>query len=276
MKSIEQQIKNAAPVRAGRLLLGALGTLVLLTACGGTETPKGLDAAGKATGVESGTKYIRSNKEDSKGGVYAVISQAPLPEAGTPLGTIIGDKNGTVTVVPEQDEITVLQLVNEVRATNTINGKAVSVFGCNNVRRGLPSLRYSGLASYAAEGHANYLTHNAIDLSNKNELHDQLNPQSEYYTGRTPGARFVEGRDKTMLESTHENGEIVFGGSEDPITTVKEWLASKGHCEEIFNPRFTHFGAGKSENPDNDQNEQDSTGRYYLETAWVVNFAVYK
>lgn len=268
MKSIEQKINNAAPVRAGRLLLGALGTLVLLTACGGTDTPDAI----KGADAESGTTTYVATKKTMSGGTYAIMSNA-LPKAGTPLGTIIGDKNGTVTVVPEQDEITVLEMINEVRATNTINGKAVESFACT-ARRNLPPLRYSGLASYAAEGHANYLTHNAVSLNspNQTELHDQLNTKSEYYTGTEMNERLDVGANETALKPADYRGEIVGAGQSSARAVVYGWLNSEGHCKEIFKPVYTHFGVGKAENPNNDQSTPDSTGRFNLKTAWVVNF----
>lgn len=268
MKSIEQKINNAAPVRAGRLLLGALGTLVLLTACGGTDTPDAI----KGADAESGTTTYVATKKTMSGGTYAIMSNA-LPKAGTPLGTIIGDKNGTVTVVPEQDEITVLEMINEVRATNTINGKAVKSFACT-ARRNLPPLRYSGLASFTAEGHANYLTHNAVSLNSPNntELHEQWNTKSEYYTGTKMEERLSVGASETALKSAVDRGEIVGAGQSSARAVVYDWLNSESHCEEIFKPVYTHFGVGKVENPNNDQSTPDSTGRFNLKTAWVVNF----
>lgn len=267
MKSIEQKINNAAPVRAGRLLLGALGTLVLLTACGGPDTPDAI----KGADAESGTTTYVATKKTMSGGTYAIMSNA-LPKAGTPLGTIIGDKNGTVTVVPEQDEITVLEMINEVRATNTVNGKAVSNFACSNARRNLPPLKYSGLASFAAKGHADYLTHNAVAFS---ELHDQLNQQSEYYTGTEMVERFDVSASETALKNTRYKGEIVGAGQATARSVVYGWLNSEGHCKAIFDPEFTHFGARKSENPSNNQSAPDGNNRYNFATAWVVNFATY-
>lgn len=270
MKLIKQQIKNAAPVRAGRLLLGALGTLVLLTACG-TETTNELNN----TLRKAGDTILVSGSSGNTS-----YTTAALPSVSMAVGTFanMSDQNTKITVDVTEVDLQILKLINEVRTENTLDGAPLDKKVSCKIKT-LPGLSYSGVAAYAAKGHAQYLVNTPVRLNNSNpedsELHKQVIP-NKFRTGEGLVERLNDSSEKNKLDMTRVFGEIVAVGNATPKIIVQQWLESQSHCERIFDDEFTHFGASKARNEENNSNKPNNDGRLNFPESWVVDFVTYK
>jgi uncharacterized protein YkwD len=92
--------------------------------------------------------------------------------------------------------------------------------------RGLPGLRESARLNRSAQGWTNVMvTHR--DFSH--------------------GADFAA-RISAVGFDWSNVGENIATGYSRPVTVVKAWMASKGHCQNILNPQYRYVGTGVSDN----------------------------
>ena len=160
-----------------------------------------------------------------------------IPAVGAPVGSGDGTKTGTVYVSPNQQEVELLQLVNEVRTKGTINGVNVTAGSCVASFTPLNPLRYDGLLAFAARKHAEY------EVNVGDEGHIETFTNSPYFYGTNPSNRAQRAYLQLAGLTVTGAGEVS-GSYASAADMVRGWVDDEPHCKILMDPLNTVMGSG--------------------------------
>lgn len=123
----------------------------------------------------------------------------------------------------------VLQLVNEVRRSGTINGNAAG--GCVQGAPNLKALKEDSALKVAATGHARYTAEVGF------EGHIQSQSQAPSFTGRE-----LTDRVSASKSATISYAEVVAVGQRSAQEAVQAWVNSPTHCQALMRQFDTQAG----------------------------------
>lgn len=134
-----------------------------------------------------------------------------------------------------------LKLINEVRTTGKINGIDATSGTCVDGKfTPLQPLSYSGVLSYMARKHADYMSNVGY------EFHNETRTSSPYFYGSSIVERKIRAYKELGVSEPYSVGEIVVAGRVTAEKSVRDWMLSPGHCNVIMLNYITLFGAGYS------------------------------
>lgn len=197
-------------------------TMLSLAACGGTSAP--------STGTPGTGNPV------TPGPVTTPLPAWLVPTAGAPVGS--GGGVSTVYISPNEFEIGLMTLINEVRVSGTVNGQPVPAGSCAAGVKGLQPLRYSGLLAHAARMHTEYMR------ATLDGGHVERIPSAPQFWGERFSDRVQKSADVLKIKYEQPNGEIVGSSERSAELAVVAYLNSPGHCKLIIRPDYVRFGAG--------------------------------
>lgn len=167
-----------------------------------------------------------------------------IPQAGAAVGTGDGTLRGTVYVTPSAEEVTLMNFINEVRVSGTVNGRDATQGSCvEGSFTPLKALTFNGLYAYASRKHAVYVGEVGW------EGHNETKTTSPYFYGATVRARigraYLEQAKlpESKVEYAEENAQ-----TSDSVasaeTALRRWMVSSGHCANIMDAGAQTVGAG--------------------------------
>lgn len=160
-----------------------------------------------------------------------------LPQAGAPVGS--GTGVSTVYLSPNDFEIGMMTLINEVRVSGTLNGGPVPAGSCAEGVKGLSPLRYSGLMAHAARMHTHYRRETLAPGG-----HVETLPDAPSFWGAEVWDRVDHSAQVLNIPVQRWGGEIIMSGARSPEISVTAYLQSAGHCKIIMKPSLLTMGAG--------------------------------
>lgn len=146
------------------------------------------------------------------------------------------------------EEQATFDLINELRTRGTLNGQLLSGVKTACHPQPAPALTPSDLLARLAQGQARYLAFNGNDAG---DLHKQRETSPLFFgadfTARNR-AVFAAAGASDFLPRVRTNEDVTafsgYNGSDGPVFAIKNWLASPGHCKDLFDPAMKQGGVG--------------------------------
>lgn len=139
--------------------------------------------------------------------------------------------------ITEAQKLDAQRLINELRARlpscNLVQGGQAFIVQASNVRRERPALTWNAKLADIARGHSQNMASNG------------------FFDHVDTAGRSVAERAKAAGYRYRVVAENIAAGQDSVNEALMEWIASKGHCENMIDERVTEFGLAlvQSKNP---------------------------